>query len=194
MELNSFVNKLSFKPRDFLLCQLFWGHKKSNASSFLNLHILGFKNDFIIFNLEHQIEYLKRCLLFSFKAIFNSNFFLFLSLFDVYRKINSFFCFRCLQALFFSRWVNGIFTNNLCTKPFALFTITSNKNLMKEAFTKMIPVICFEDSDYNFNKGLYTILGNDKSKKSIYFFYTFFSNFILKCILLKYFKKVLYRL
>jgi len=188
MELNFFVSKLIFNQKDFLFCQLQWGHKKLVASSFLNLHILGFKNDFAIFNTEHLLEYLKRCLLFSFKAIFNNGCLFFLNICDSYKKINTFFCLKSLQVLSSNKWVNGTFTNNSFEMPLVLLTVMLNNNIIKEAFKKLILVISFEDSSFSFSKSSFPILGNDSSKKSVYFFYTFFSSFLLKCFLLKYLK------
>lgn len=189
MELNFFTNKLHLQTKDFLFCQSLWGHKKNTTSSFLNLHILGFINDFSIFNMEHLLEYSKRCLLFSFKAIFNNGYSLFLNINDSYRRINTFFCFRSLQPFFYNKWVNGNFTNNVIKKPFILICPLTNNNIIKEAFIKLLPIICFEDTNFNLNKGFYSILGNDDSKKNIYLFYSFFSSFVLKSFLLRFFKK-----
>ena len=189
MELNFFANTLDLKTKDFLFYQSIWGHKKNITSSFLNLHILGFRNDFALFNSEHLLEYTKRCLLFSFKTIFDNGHFLFLNIINSYKKINAFFCFRSVQPLLYSKWVNGNFTNNVLRKPFVLLCPLINNNIIKEAFLKLVPVIYFEDTNFNLNKGFYSILGNDDSKKSIYLFYSFFSSFILKSFLLRFFKK-----
>lgn len=192
MELSLFVTKLP--PQDFLFHQSVWGHKKNTTSSFLNLHILGFRNDFALFNSEHLLEYFKRCLLFSFKAIFDNGHSLFLNTKDCYKKINAFFCFRSLQTLFYTKWVNGCFTNNALKKPFVLLCPVISNSIIKEAFVKLLPVICFEDTNFKLRKGFYPILSNDDSKKSIYFFYVFFSGFVLKSFLLYFFKKYSVRL
>jgi ribosomal protein S2 len=189
MGLKNLITKSNLNSKDFLLYQLYWGHKKNSVSSFLNFHILGFKNDFIIFNIEHLFEYSKRALFFSSNVIFNKGRFLFLAINEMHKKLNSFFSARSLQFNFRNKWANGSFTNNILNNFFILFCLQPNKSFLKEAFSKLVPVICFEDSDFKFNKPLYSILGNDDSKKGIYFFYAFFSDFLIKSFLLKHLKK-----
>ena len=87
-------NKMISKEKqisDFLFTQSCWGHKKQYLKHSLNKHVLGLKNNFVVFNSEHFLEYSNRCSFFCFNIINTGGTILFISSDDNYKKLTLFF-------------------------------------------------------------------------------------------------------
>jgi ribosomal protein S2 len=186
-------NKLILKKNqtsDFLFFQSCWGHKKEYLKHSLNKHILGLKNDFVVFNSEHFVEYSNRCSFLCFNTINVGGSILFVSSDDNYKALTFFFTTRSFQRLYTNKWIGGLITNNLLDEKLPDIFIVSNLKddtfVLKEASSRLIPVICLEDSDHPLNKSFYSAFANDDRKDSIYFFYSLLTNTIIKSLLVKY--------
>jgi ribosomal protein S2 len=175
---------------DFLLSQSCWGHKKQYLKHSLNKHVLGLKNDFVIFNSEHFLEYSVRCSFFCFNTINNGGSILFVSSHDDYKRLTLFFTLRSFQRFYIDKWFGGLITNNLLdVKTPDIFVVSNLKYdtyVLKEACKKLIPVISIEDSDHPLNKSFYSAFASDDRKDSIYLFYTILTDSIIKSLLIKY--------
>ena len=174
---------------DFLLSQSCWGHKKQYLKQCLNKHILGLKNDFVIFNNEHFLEYSNRCSSFCFNTINLGGTILFVSSNDNYKELTLFFTLRSFQRFYIKKWFGGLITNNLlnCKVPdvFIVSNLKHDSYVLKEASTKLIPVISIEDSDHDLHKSFYSVFANDDKKDSIFLFYNILTNSIIKSLLIK---------
>lgn len=175
---------------DFLLLQACWGHKKQYLKHSLNKHVVGLKNDFVIFNSEHFLEYSSRCSFFCFNTINAGGNILFISSDDNYKKITLFFTFRSFQRFYINKWFGGLVTNNLLGEKIPDVLIVSNLRhdtyVLKEASSKLIPVLCLEDSDHPLHKSFYSAFANDDKKDSIYLFYSLLTDSIIKSLLVVY--------
>ncbi len=186
-------NKLSSRQKqasDFLFLQACWGHKKQYLKHSLNKHILGLKNDFVIFNSEHFLEYSNRCSFFCFNTINTGGTILFISSDDNYKKLTLFYTLRSFQRFYVNKWFGGLVTNNLLGDKIPDVFIVSNLKydtyVLKEASSKLIPVLCLEDSDHPLHKSFYSAFANDDKKDSIYLFYNLLTDSIIKSLLVVY--------
>ena len=186
-------NKLVLKEKqvsDFLLLQSCWGHKKQYLKHSLNKHILGLKNDFVVFNSEHFLEYSNRCNFLCYNTISVGGSILFVSSDDNYKKLTLFFTIRSSQRFYTNKWIGGLITNNLLDEKIPDIFIVSNLKhdtfVLKEASSRLIPVVCLEDSDHPLNKSFYSAFANDDRKDSIYLFYNLLTDVIIKSLLVKY--------
>lgn len=186
-------NKLVLKEKqvsDFLFFQSCWGHKKQYLKHSLNKHILGLKNDFVVFNSEHFLEYSNRCNFLCYNTISVGGSILFVSSDDNYKKLTLFFSIRSSQRFYTNKWIGGLITNNLLDEKIPDIFIVSNLRydtfVLKEASSRLIPVICLEDSDHPLNKSFYSAFANDDRKDSIYLFYDLLTDTIIKSLLVKY--------
>ena len=186
-------NKIVSKEKqvsDFLLSHSCWGHKKQYLKHALNKHILGLRNDFVVFNGEHFLEYSSRCNFFCFNTINIGGTVLFINSDNNYKKLTLFFALRSLQRFYIDKWFGGLITNNLLHDSAPDILIVSNLGedtlVLKEASSKLIPVICIEDSDHPLHKSFYSAFANDDKKDSIHLFYVGLTNSILKSSLVKY--------
>nr|YP_009476766.1 ribosomal protein S2 [Cryptomonas curvata]AVM81259.1 ribosomal protein S2 [Cryptomonas curvata] len=177
--------------KGFIISQSYWGHNKQTLSSSISPHVFGIKNDFVIFNPSHFVEYSKRISVFCSNVILNNGNILFISFGADYKKISVFFGSRSLQSIHINKWVGGSITNNFLKKPCIIVTpvIPKDSFVLKEASKKLIPIITIEDSDYILHKGFYSSFGNDNNKESVSYFYTILSESILKSLLFSYIKK-----
>lgn len=175
---------------DFLFSQSCWGHKKQYLKHSLNKHILGLKNNFVIFNNEHFLEYSNRCSLFCFNTINLGGSILFISSNDNYKRLTLFFTLRSFQRFYVDKWFGGLITNNLLSGKvpdvFVVSNLRRDTYVLKEASTRLIPVVCIEDSDHPLHKSFYSVFANDDKKDSIFLFYNLLSNSIVKSLLVKY--------
>lgn len=175
---------------DFLFSQACWGHKKQYLKHSLNKHVLCLKNDFVIFNSEHFLEYSSRCSFFCFDTINTGGSILFISSDDNYKKLTLFYTFRSFQRFYVNKWCGGLVTNNLLgDKTPDIFVVSNLKYdtyVLKEASTKLIPVLCLEDSDHPLHKSFYSAFANDDKKDSIYLFYNILTDSIIKSLLVVY--------
>lgn len=190
-------NKLVLKEKqvsDFLFLQSCWGHKKQYLKHSLNKHILGLKNEFVVFNGEHFVEYSNRCSFLCFNTINAGGSILFISSEDKYRNLTLFFTCRSFQRFYTSKWIGGLVTNNLLDEKIPDVFVASNLKhdtyVLKEAQSRLIPVICLEDSDHPLNKSFYSAFANDDRRDSIYLFYTILTDVIVKSLLAKYSNKL----
>jgi ribosomal protein S2 len=178
------------KTYDFLFLQACWGHKKQYLKHSLNKHVLGLKNDFVIFNSEHFLEYSSRCSFFCFNTINAGGTVLFISSDDNYKKLTLFFTLRSFQRFYVDKWFGGLVTNNLLADNIPDVFIVSNLKydtyVLKEASSKLIPVLCIEDSDHPLHKSFYSVFANDDKKDSIYLFYSHLTDSIIKSLLTVY--------
>jgi len=174
---------------DFLFSQSCWGHKKQYLNHRLNKHILGLKNDFVIFNNEHFLEYSNRCSFFCFNTINLGGTILFVSPNDNYKELTLYFTLRSFQRFYIEKWFGGLVTNNLLNYKIPDVLVVSNLRhdyVLKEASTKLIPIISIEDSDHLLHKSFYSVFANDDKKDSIFLFYNLLTNSIIKSLLTKY--------
>ena len=188
-------NPSSFKQNqvsDFLFSQSFWGHSKQYFNYSLNKHVLGLKNNFIVFNSEHFLEYSNRCGFFCFNTVYNGGKFLFVSSEENYKKLTFFFTVRSFQRFYVDKWVGGLITNNLFDDYVPDVIITSNLKrdtyILKESSCKLIPIVCIEDSDHVLNKSFYSSFANDDKKHSVHLFYKTLTDSMIKSLLFKYSK------
>ena len=186
-------NKMISKEKqisDFLFSQSCWGHKKQYLKHSLNKHVLGLKNNFVVFNSEHFLEYSNRCSFFCFNIINTGGTILFISSDDNYKKLTLFFTLRSFQRFYIDKWFGGLITNNLLGGKVPDIFVVSNLKydtyVLKEASNKLIPVICIEDSDHPLHKSFYSAFANDDKKNSIHFFYSILTDSIIKSLLVKY--------
>nr|YP_009577945.1 ribosomal protein S2 [Guillardia theta]QBJ06314.1 ribosomal protein S2 [Guillardia theta] len=190
---NGFYTKIntSLKPKLFIETQLCWGHKKSALNPAINNHILGFVNDFSVFNIEHSTEYLRRSILFCCKAIISEekNNFVFLSPRGDYRKMMFYFACRSLQTIYYDKWIHGFLTKNYIKSSLGLITPKIDKNLVSEIYKQPTPLICIEDSNYKVNRAPYSFFGNDDSRKSVFQFYKVLTSSLIKSFLYSYYLK-----
>ncbi len=172
---------------DFIFSQSCWGHKKQYLKHSLNKHVLGLKNDFVVFNSEHFLEYSNRCGFFCFNIINAGGTVLFISIDDNYKKLTVFFTLRSSQHFYINKWFGGLITNNLLNNKLPDVFIVSNLKydsyVLKEASSKLIPVLCIEDSDHPLHKSFYSTFANDDKKDSIHLFYTYLTDSIIKSLL-----------
>ena len=185
--------KIVFRQKqisDFLFLQACWGHKKQYLKHSLNKHVLGLKNDFVIFNSEHFLEYFNRCSFFCFDTIYAGGSILFVSSDDNYKRLTLFFTVRSFQRFYIDKWSGGLVTNNLLEGKIPDVFIVSNLKydtyLLKEASNRLTPVLCVEDSDHPVHKSFYSIFANDDKKDSIYLFYSLLTDSIIKSLLASY--------
>jgi ribosomal protein S2 len=175
---------------DFLFTQSCWGHKKQYLKHSLNKHVLGLKNNFVVFNSEHFLEYSNRCSFFCFNVINTGGTILFISSDDNYKKLTLFFTLRSFQRFYIDKWFGGLITNNLLGGKVPNIFVVSNLKydtyVLKEASNKLIPVVCIEDSDHPLHKSFYSTFANDDKKNSIHFFYSVLTDSIIKSLLVKY--------
>jgi ribosomal protein S2 len=175
---------------DFLFSQSCWGHKKQYLKHSLNKHILGLKNEFVVFNHEYFLEYSNRCGLFCFNTINLGGNILFVSSDDNYKRLTLFFTLRSFQRFYVDKWYGGLITNNLLDGKAPDVFIVSNLKydtyVLKEASAKLIPIICIEDSDHPLHKSFYSVFANDDKKDSIFLFYNLLTNSIIKSLLFRY--------
>jgi ribosomal protein S2 len=148
------------------------------------------RNDFVVFNGEHFLEYLNRCCFFCFNTINIGGTILFINSDNNYKKLTLFFSLRSLQRFYIDKWLGGLLTNNLFNNSVPDILIVSNLSqdtlILKEASSKLIPIICMEDSDHSLHKCFYSAFANDDKKDSIHLFYAALTNSMLKSFLLKY--------
>jgi len=185
-------NKILTKEKqisDFLSSHSCWGHKKQYLKHTSNKHVLGLRNSFVIFNGEHFLEYSNRCSFFCFNTINIGGSIVFINSNVNYKKLTLFFACRSLQRFYVDKWLGGLITNNLFYGDVPDILIVSNLNrdtlVLKEASSKLIPVVCIEDSDHPLHKSFYSVFANDDKKDSIHFFYGSLSNSIIKSFLVK---------
>jgi len=111
----------------------------------------------------------------------NQGFFLFTNFNTLFLKNYIFFlvC-RSLQTIIHTRWVNGLLTNCLWKSP-PIFIVSKLNNflILKETFTKRIPLILMNNNNLSLDKSFYLIFNNINSKKYMFFYYKNLSNFIL---------------
>jgi ribosomal protein S2 len=172
--------------KGFLASQSHWGHTKQILNHSLSAHIIGTKNDFVIFNSAHFTEYSKRCSIFCSNVILDKGNILFINFGAEYKKLTVFFGSRSLQPMYAHEWVGGSITNNFLKKPTIILThnIPKDSFILKEASKRFIPIITIEDSDYSLNKSFYSSFGNDNNKDSMCYFYSILSESIIKSLLL----------
>lgn len=189
----TFKNKTAPKEKqisDFLLSHSCWGHKKQYLKHALNKHVLGLRNGFVVFNGEHFLEYLNRCSFFCFNAVNIGGTVLFINFDNNYKKLTLFFALRSLQRFYIDKWLGGLITNNLLRDGAPDILIVSNLSgdnvILKEASSKLIPIICMEDSDHPLHKSFYSAFANDDKKDSIHLFYVALTNSIVKSSLVRY--------
>lgn len=194
----AFKKSFSFNENqasDFLFSQSYWGHKKRYLNHSLNKHVLGLKNDFIVFNNQHSLEYSSRCGLFCFNTVYNGGNVFFVSSEDVYKKLTLFFSSRSFQYCYADKWFGGLITNNLLDgKTPDIFVVSNLKHdtfILKEALNKLIPVVCIEDSDHFLHKSFYSSFANDDKKDSIHFFFCIITDSIIKSLLFRYSKTLI---
>jgi ribosomal protein S2 len=182
---------------DFLFSQSYWGHKKQYLNHSLNKHVLGLKNDFVVFNNQHFLEYSNRCSFFCFNTVYSGGNVFFVSSEDVYKKLTLFFTSRSFQYCYVDKWFGGLITNNLLGgKAPDIFVVSNLKQdtfILKEALNKLVPVICIEDSDHSLHKSFYSSFANDDKKDSIHFFFGIITDSILKSLLFKYSKSLIFK-
>ena len=191
VKLNLFKNT-NITKFSYIETQSVCGHDKRTLNHSLNLHVLGLKHNFVFFNPEHSIEYLKRSSYFCYNTILSGGSILFINSNDVFNKLTLYFGSRCLQPVFLRKWVGGLLTNYFLKNPCVFIALSLNKvsGVLKEASKKFIPVITIEDSNYSIDKSFYSLYGNDDNKNSIYHFYVFLTDSILRSLLYKYSKSV----
>lgn len=179
-------NQLHYNKKTFILTHSYFGCKKSKLNFSLNTFILGFNDNFSIINPELFIEHSKRIFLFCFNFILNQSHFFFIHLNYYVKRYSFFMVLRCLESVLLKKWINGLLTNSLWSKPAAIF-ISKVKNFLtlQEAFIKNLPLILINDGNVLLNKNFYLIFGNDSSKKFLYFYFKNLSNFILLAKLYK---------
>jgi ribosomal protein S2 len=181
---------LNLVSANFLDVQFFWGHKKLFFNKLSSTYFLGLRNNNLIFNTEYAKEFIKRMLLFCMESIFKNINILFIC--HPYVKLILFFASRCLEYISYNKWISGLLTNYTFRNSNILILTNMLKNpiILKESFKVLLPIICFEDSDYSFNKSLYPIPMNDDSKESISNFCLILTNNIIKFKLFRYCKNI----
>lgn len=175
---------------DFLLSQSCWGHKRQYLKHSVNKHILGLKNDFVIFNNEHFLEYSNRCSFFCSNTIRSGGTILFVSLNNNYKTLTLFFTLRSFQRFYINKWFGGLLTNNMLhgkvPDVFIFSNLRRDTYVLKETSAKLIPVVSIEDSDHFLHKSFYSAFANDDKKDSISLFYNLLTNSIIKSLLIRY--------
>lgn len=171
------------KPKLFFETQLFWGCKKSNLNPFVYKYVLGFVNNFSVFNFEYSLEFLRRSIIFCFRLYLSRYKLTFASLNYNYRHMVSFFAIRCLQVCFYEKWVHGFLTKNRLLLTPLLIVPTLDKNLIAETYKNFVPLLCIQDNNLRVIQIPYLSFGNEASKKSVFFFYKVLTEGLLKLIL-----------
>jgi len=191
---NKFYCSNNLNSSNFLSIQSLWGYEKDKLNNVLNSYVLGFKNDLAIFKLDFSLEYLVRCSIFCSNLVFNRTIILFLipvicdTIYDnSLKELILFFSLRSLQPFVFIDKVN-CFLNNIVVKKSCVLLTCGNKYdlFVRNSLANLIPFVYIEDIYFQFNKGPYSVVGNSNCIDYTFFWYIFFSNSILKSMLLSY--------
>lgn len=179
------------KVTTFLNVQGHWGHKKENSLQTLNSFFLGTRNNFYVFNPENYIELSKRLYFFCFNVIMLGGSILFINTHDYFKEVTLFFGLRSLQPVKLNNWVNGSLAKLSYKKRTILFlsNIDNNMYILKEAFSRCIPVIGVQDSNVSVDRISYSIIGNNDSKKMFAEYSNLLSDAVIKAKLFNFCKK-----
>jgi len=200
-------NKLYFKTNlnlfEYITIQSLWGSKKNKFNCVLNSHALGIRNGFAIFRSNVLVEYLNRCSILCYNVILNKGDIAFLlpskfndsTIFnDKIKKLIVFFSLRSLQPFYLNKRINSLLITNYNKKPCIVIipSIIQERFFLKEFIANFIPFIHIESGNFDYDKGSYSILGNNTSLDYVFFCYKFISYFIIRSTLLIFFKDKLF--
>jgi hypothetical protein len=203
-------NKLYFLKKfssiDFIVTQGFWGHKKDKCNNILNSHILGFINDCTVFKSDFFLEYLSRYFIFCADIIANKGNVIFILPFiydDIVitpnfstKEFIIYFCLRSLQPFYSYQEVNFKLLNYTGKKRSFIFIIPHVAEVkeiifLKQLLSRSMPFIHIEDSNFNLDRGIHFIAGNNNSIQYIFFCYRILSYSILRSMFLSYCKNLM---
>lgn len=192
-------NKLYYLKRlvsfNFILTQGFWGYKKSVTNSMFNSHMLGLKDCHTIFKSDLFLEYVSRCCTFCSSIVFNKGNVTFSVPYKhkcSIKELAIYFSLRSLQSFYFNDKVDFQLINDI-NKNFCIVIMPSvikEELILKKFLVNLIPFIYIEDNNFNFNRGVYPIIGNNNSIYFIFSFYKTISYSILKSMFLFRFKDI----